>query len=219
MQKESKQKRIDRTGIIFSKLVEEFPDAHCALNYNSPLELLIATILSAQCTDKNVNRVTRNLFLKYRCARDYAESSLEELSEDIRSIGLYRAKAKNIRLACQSLLENHDGQVPASMKSLIELAGVGRKTANVVLGNIFGINEGVVVDTHVGRIVQLLGLTTEDNPVKIERDLIALVPEVDRTMFSHVLIEHGRKTCVANRPRCQACVVSENCFYYLRQKK
>jgi len=140
MPKESKQKRIDRTGIIFSKLVEEFPDAHCALNYKSPLELLIATILSAQCTDKNVNRVTRNLFLKYRSAHDYAESSLEELSEDIRSIGLYRAKAKNIRLACQSLIENHGGEVPASMQCLVKLAGVGRKTANVVLGNIFGIN-------------------------------------------------------------------------------
>ncbi len=219
MQKESKRKRIQRTKVVFEKLLLEFPDAHCALNYKNPLELLIATILSAQCTDKNVNRVTRELFQKYQTAKDYADSDLEELSQDIRSIGLYRAKAKNIRLTCQALVNQHGGQVPASMEALVALFGVGRKTANVVLGTIFGINEGVVVDTHVGRIVRLLGLTSEESPVKIEQDLLVLVPKPDRTKFSHLLIEHGRKTCIANRPKCFACAVADYCNYNLKQKK
>jgi endonuclease III len=214
MGKESKKSRVSRTGSIYLRLFQEFPDASCALNHKNPLELLIATILSAQCTDKKVNAVTPNLFLAYPRTIDYAQAPLEDLEGAIRSIGLFRSKARNIQSCCQTLENFHQGQVPDSMDQLITLAGVGRKTANVVLSNIFGKNEGVVVDTHVRRISKLLGLTTKDTPEKIEPDLMALIPQADWGVFSHLLILHGRKTCIARRPRCADCSVKDFCRFY-----
>jgi endonuclease III len=187
------------------------PDAHCELDYSNPLELLIATILSAQCTDKQVNIVTASLFKKYRSARDYAQAPAGVLEEDIRRIGLYRNKAKNIRAACQALVEKHGGQVPRTMKDLVELGGVGRKTANVVLGNAFEINEGIVVDTHVVRLSRRLGLSAQTTPEKIEVELQRLVPQKDWTVFSHLLIWHGRRRCFARNPDCENCEVKADC--------
>jgi endonuclease-3 len=189
-----------------------------------PLELLVATILSAQCTDVQVNKVTPALFKKYRTARDYAESNPAELEQDLKAIGLYRAKAKNIRLAGQMLVEKHSGEVPQTIEELVELPGVGRKTANVVLGNAFGENIGVVVDTHVARLSARLGLTTEIDPKKIEPALMKLVPQPDWTIFSHWLIFHGRRRCKAQNPDCPNCEITELCpsypkFMKLREKR
>ncbi len=211
MGRESQKARVLRARSVYARLYLELPDAACALIHKNPLELLIATILSAQCTDKKVNAVTPDLFASYPRARDYAEASLDDLEEAIRTIGLFRSKARNIQLCCQTLEKNHGGQVPGSMDDLITLAGVGRKTANVVLSNIFGINEGVVVDTHVRRISGLLGLTRHQSPEKIEPDLMALIPREDWGTFSHLLILHGRKTCIARRPRCKDCSVNDLC--------
>ena len=204
-------KRQDRTAAIICKLQITYPNARCELTYSSPLELLIATILSAQCTDKQVNIVTSYLFKKYRATSDYIEVHLEELQNDIKRIGLFRNKSKSIQKCCRSLIENHGGSVPANMKSLIALAGVGRKTANVVLGNAFNINEGVVVDTHVARLSNRLGFTLEKNPEKIEINLQKLVPRNDWTMFSHWLIWHGRRRCSARNPDCSVCEIAELC--------
>jgi len=211
MPRESLSARRERTGRIIDCLKRAYPDAHCELNYSNPLELLVATILSAQCTDKQVNIVTAELFRKYRTAADYAKADLEELMNDIRRIGFFRNKAKNIRACCRRLVERHGGQVPRTMEELIELGGVGRKTANVVLGNAFNINHGVVVDTHVGRLARRLGLTRETTPEKVERDLMKLVPREDWTMFSHWLIWHGRRRCAARRPECSRCELAELC--------
>ena len=211
MPRESIKAKTDRTAAIIYKLQIIYPNARCELTYSSPLELLIATILSAQCTDKQVNIVTSYLFKKYRAASDYIEVHLEELQNDIKRIGLFRNKSKSIQKCCRSLIENHGGSVPANMKSLIALAGVGRKTANVVLGNAFNINEGVVVDTHVARLSNRLGFTLEKTPEKIEFNLQKLVPRNDWTMFSHWLIWHGRRRCSARNPDCSVCEIAELC--------
>ena len=211
MPSESNAAKAERTTRIIDGLQAAYPDAHCELDHRSPLELLIATILSAQCTDKQVNIVTANLFKKYRRADDYVVVPLEELQEDIKRIGLFRNKAKSIQNCCRALVESHGGKVPATMDALVALAGVGRKTANVVLGNAFGINEGIVVDTHVGRLARRLGLTAEKTPEKIELALQKLVPVADWTMLSHWLIFHGRRRCSARKPECAECEIAPLC--------
>ena len=198
-------------GEVIPRLKEAYPDARTELNWTNPLELLVATILSAQTTDVQVNSVTGNLFSDYRTARDYAEADPEELEEAIRPTGFFRNKAKSLRGMARALLEDHDGEVPASMPELVALPGVGRKTANVVLGNAFDIDEGVVVDTHVRRVSNRLGITTEKDPVKIEQDLIAIVPEGERALFSHLLIFHGRRVCKARKPDCPNCTLNDIC--------
>jgi len=188
-----------------------YPAARCELNFRDPLELLIATILSAQCTDKQVNIVTADLFKKYRKAEEYAGADLSQLEQDLRRIGLFRNKAKSLRTCCRQLVERHGGLVPRTMDELIQLAGVGRKTANVVLGNAFQINEGIVVDTHVARLCRRLGLSREESPEKIERALQNLVPQNEWASFSHLLIWHGRRRCFARGPDCLRCEISAHC--------
>jgi len=205
----SNQKK--RTGEIIKRLKKEYPDAHCALVHANAFELLIATILSAQCTDERVNIVTANLFRKHRKPQDYLEVSPEELEQDIHSTGFFRNKAKNIRGACEKITKDFDGEIPRSMEELLTLNGVARKTANVVLGNAFGIASGVVVDTHVSRLSNRLGLTEQTAPEKIEKDLQPLVPEKDWIMFPHWLISHGRKICQARKPKCPECVLNDIC--------
>jgi endonuclease-3 len=200
-----------RTKKIIAGLRKTYPDAHCELNYSNPLELLIATILSAQCTDKRVNMVTAELFKKHRSAADFANAPLAELEQDIRTTGFFRNKAKNIQACCRKLVERHGGAVPGTMEELIHLDGVGRKTANVVLGNAFGVNVGVVVDTHVARLSQRLGLTKQKQPEKIEEDLMKLVPREQWTLWSHWLIWHGRRRCDARRPDCAQCEIRTLC--------
>lgn len=203
-----------RTAEIIKRLKRTYPDAHCALNHTNPFELLIATILSAQCTDVQVNIVTANLFRKYRGPQDFINVSQEELEHDIRSIGFFRSKAKNIQTASKRLLEVYGGEVPRTMEDVTSLAGAGRKTANVVLGNAFGIASGVVVDTHVSRLSQRLGITKQQTPEKIEKDLEKLVPKYDWVMFSHWLIFHGRQVCKARKPLCTLCVLADICPSY-----
>ena len=200
-----------RTGEILAGLRKAYPDAHCELNFSSPLELLVATILSAQCTDKRVNIVTGELFKKFRTARDYADASLAEIEEVVKSTGFFRNKAKNIQACCRKLVERHGGEVPRTMGELHALDGVGRKTANVVLGNAFNLNVGVVVDTHVSRLSQRLGLTREMTPEKIELALMKLVPQADWTLLSHWLIWHGRRRCGARKPDCVSCEIRRLC--------
>jgi endonuclease III len=200
-----------RTKKIIGLLRKEYPDVKCSLNFSSPLELLIATILSAQCTDERVNIVTADLFRKYRKAEDYLKVPITELEQDIRSTGFYRNKAKSIQGACKLIAEKFNGRVPETFDELLTLPGVARKTANVVMGNAFGIASGVVVDTHVSRITQLLKLTTNTTPEKIEQDLVELVPKKDWIDFSHLLIYHGRAVCIARRPQCDKCVIEKLC--------
>ncbi|MCC6825924.1 MAG: endonuclease III [Acidobacteria bacterium] len=200
-----------RSAEILRRLKKEYPDAHCALDHTSPFELLIATILSAQCTDARVNIVTAELFRKYRRPQDYIDVTQEELEKDIHSTGFFRNKAKNIRAACKRLIDEYNGEVPQTMDELLTLAGVARKTANVVLGNAFGIAAGVVVDTHVSRVSQRLGFTAARSPEAIERDLAALIPKKDWIMLPHRLIFHGRKICVARKPKCSECVLADQC--------
>jgi len=188
-----------------------YPNAHCELNFRNPLELLVATILSAQCTDKRVNMVTPELFKKYRTAKDYANAPQAELKNAIRSTGFYRNKTKSIRAAMRAIAEEHGGKVPNAMEKLRALPGVGRKTANVVLGNAFGKNEGIVVDTHVARLSHRLGLTKQKDPEKIERDLMKLIPREYWTDWSHWLIWHGRRRCFARKPDCSQCEVFQLC--------
>jgi endonuclease-3 len=211
MPRETAEAKIARTKQIISGLRKAYPDAHCELNHASPLQLLIATILSAQCTDKRVNIVTADLFNKYRTAQDFAQADLPRLEQEIRTTGFFRNKAKSIKTCCQSLVEKHGGSVPKTMEELIELGGVGRKTANVVLGNVFDVNVGVVVDTHVARLSMRLGLTAEKDPVRIERALMKLVPQKDWALFSHLLIWHGRRRCYARKPDCPGCEVRTVC--------
>ncbi len=203
-----------RVPLLCAGLRKLYPDAHCELDHKDALELLVATILSAQCTDALVNRVTPELFKKYRSALAYARAQAEEMEYDLRRIGLYRAKAKNIRAMAQMLVEKYGGQVPRTMEELVELPGVGRKTANVVLGNSFDLNVGVVVDTHVARLSQRLGLTKHTDPKKIEPVLMKLVPQRDWTLFSHWLIFHGRRICKALRPACPDCGIKHLCPSY-----
>jgi endonuclease-3 len=202
----------EKTNRIIKALNRAYPQAHCALQFDNALELLIATILSAQCTDKQVNIVTGILFKKYKKAEDYAQVSIGELEEDIRSTGFFRNKAKNIQGCCRELIRRHQGKVPRTMEELAALPGIGRKTANVVLGNAFGI-PGIVVDTHVGRIAQRLGLTREKDPVRIEYALMPLIPEKHWTLFSHQMIEHGRGLCSARSPQCPACFLRPWCNF------
>ena len=203
-----------RTAEVIKRLRREYPDAHCALNHTNAFELLIATILSAQCTDARVNIVTADLFRKYRKPADYLKVSQEELQEDIRSTGFFRNKAKNIQAACERIIEVYGGQVPRTMEDLLTLGGVAGKTANVVMGNAFGIPSGVVVDTHVSRLSQRIGLTQEKTPEKIERDLEKLVPKKHWIMFPHWLISHGRAVCIARKPKCEICVIADQCEYF-----
>ena len=196
---------------IIAELRQLYPQATCTLNYSNPLELLIATQLSAQCTDERVNIVTAKLFQKYRNVEDFAQVSQEELEQDIRSTGFYRNKAKNIRGTCQRLITAYGSEVPRTMKELLTLPGVARKTANVVLGNAFGIVEGFVVDTHVGRLSRRFGWTTNTDPVKIEQDLMRIIPRSDWLDLSHLLIFHGRAICDARRPLCEQCALSQFC--------
>jgi endonuclease-3 len=200
-----------RTLEIIKKLKKAYPEAHCALNHTSAFELLIATILSAQCTDERVNIVTADLFRKYRGPHDYLGVLQEELEHDIHSTGFFRNKAKNIQAACKRIVEEFNGEVPQTMDEILTLGGVARKTANVVLGNAFGIASGVVVDTHVSRLSQRLGLTENENAEKIENDLLDLVPKKDWIMFPHWLITHGRQICQARKPKCFECTIASLC--------
>ena len=196
---------------VVLRLEAEYPDARTELDWKNPLELLVATMLSAQTTDVQVNRVTQSLFAKYRTAEDYAHADPTELEEDIRPTGFYRNKARSLRNMAGALVEEHEGEVPGTMQDLVALPGVGRKTANVVLGNAFGVDEGIVVDTHVRRVSGRLGLTENKDPVKVEQDLMKIVPEADWTVFSHLLILHGRRTCKARKPDCPNCVLNDIC--------
>lgn len=196
---------------LIAALRKTYPDAHCELDFTTPLELLIATILSAQCTDKRVNMVTPALFARFKTAADYADAPLAELERMIRSTGFFRNKAKSIQAACRDIAGKHGGCVPDTMEALTALHGVGRKTANVILGNAFDKSEGVVVDTHVLRLSQRLGLTKQKTPEKIEADLMKLVPRAQWTMFSHWLIWHGRRRCTARGPECETCELAALC--------
>ena len=211
MPRETKEAKAARGKRIIAGLKKTYPGAHCELDHSNPLELLIATILSAQCTDKRVNIVTAELFKKYRTAADYAGAPLPELELAIKSTGFFRNKAKSIKTACRNIVDKHHGGVPRTMEELTRLGGVGRKTANVVLGNAFAINCGVVVDTHVARLAYRLGLTRETDPLKIEQELMALVPQPEWTLFSHLLIWHGRRRCYARNPECEKCEVRGLC--------
>jgi len=209
-------KRADRLSApeilnIFEILCKEYPDAKIALSYRNPLELLVATILSAQCTDERVNKVTGSLFKKYPTVESYAQASLTELEEAIKSTGFFRNKARNIKACCELILERFGGRIPQTMDELITLPGVARKTANIVLSNAFAIVEGIAVDTHVRRLAYRLGFTTENDPNKIERDLMNVIPKKYWFNLSYVLIDHGRKICKARAPGCKRCVVRRLC--------
>ena len=211
MSRESKANLTRRLAKLIAKLKEVYPNAGCALRHGDPLRLLVATILSAQCTDKRVNIVTKTLFKKYKTPSDYAEASQRTLENEIRSTGFFRNKAKNIRGACAKIISDFDGKVPHTMAQLLTLPGVARKTANCVLGNAFGVAEGVVVDTHVIRLSGRLGLTKHKQPVKIERDLVELVPPEEWILWSHLLIFHGRAVCTARKPDCDNCRLAALC--------
>jgi len=201
----------ERIGPIIARLKERYPEAGCSLEHADPLELLVATILAAQCTDARVNQVTRTLFRKYRTANDYATADPAVFEAEIRSTGFFRNKTKSILGMGAALVERHGGRVPDTMEDLLGLPGVGRKTANVILGNAFGKDEGIVVDTHVARICPLLGLTRENEPDRIEPELMAIVPKAEWTLFPHLLIHHGRAVCIARRPRCGECPLADLC--------
>jgi endonuclease-3 len=199
-----------RAGRIVRKLAKLYPDAHCALNYANPLQLLVATILSAQCTDERVNRITPALFARYPDAHAFADADQAELEKMIRSTGFFHSKAKNLIDCCRKLVECHDAEVPRTMEELVQLPGIGRKTANVLLGNVFDV-PGIVVDTHVGRLSQRMGLTEHTDAEKIERDLMELIPRKQWTMFSHRMIFHGRQVCHARKPLCDQCQLAALC--------
>ncbi|HEV8148884.1 MAG TPA: endonuclease III [Gemmatimonadales bacterium] len=211
IRRESKAARQRRAAKIFTRLVAEYPDAHCELDYRTPYQLLVATILSAQCTDVRVNLVTPAFFARYPTPRALAGAERQDVEELIRSTGFFRNKAKSLIGMAQALTERHGGEVPREMETLRALPGVGRKTANVILGNAYGINEGVTVDTHVARLAARLRLSGQQTPERIERDLMALFPLEEWTLLSHLLIWHGRRICLARTPRCERCVVNELC--------
>jgi endonuclease-3 len=209
--RETDRTKAARLKKIIAALDRTYPEAHCELAHTDPLQLLVATILSAQCTDQRVNLVTAELFKKFRSAADYADAPPAELEQAIKPTGFFRNKAKNLQACCRKLVECHHGQVPNTMEELTQLDGVGRKTANVILGNAFGINAGVVVDTHVARLSQRLGLTNQKDPAKIEQELMALVPQKQWTLFGHWLIWHGRRRCDARKPDCLNCEIQKLC--------
>ena len=201
----------EQVSAIIAELRRLYPDAKCSLDFSNPLELLVATQLSAQCTDERVNLVTVDLFKKYRSAEDYATVSQEEFEKDIKSTGFYRNKAKNIRAAAQRMITGYGGEVPRTMEEMLTLPGVARKTANVVLGNAYGIVVGFVVDTHIGRLARHFGWTTSEDPVKVEQDLMRIIPQPDWLDLSHMLIYHGRAICTARKPACAACTLANLC--------
>ena len=201
----------ERAAEILRLLEKTYPEAAIALRYSNPLELLISTILSAQATDEQINKITPRLFEKYKTPEDYANANLEELQQDIRSSGFYRNKAKNIRNCCKMLVEKYHSQVPRTMEELVELPGVARKTANIVLTNAFGVVEGIAVDTHVRRLAQRLGLSDTDDPVKIELNLMKILPKENWERISDLLIFHGRRVCYARRPNCAGCILNKIC--------
>lgn len=201
----------ERARIIFQTLESVYPGAKCSLNYKNPLQLLVATILSAQCTDDRVNQVTANLFVKYPDALAFAKTPVSELEQDIRSTGFYRNKAKNIQAACLRIVNAYNGEVPSDMDDLLTLAGVARKTANVVLGNAFNISSGFVVDTHIGRLAQRMGFSKQKLPEKIEQDLMALFDQKIWVQMGHILISHGRKVCTSRKAHCELCPIGKLC--------
>ena len=201
----------EQVEAIIAELRRLYPDATCSLNFSTPLELLVATQLAAQCTDERVNLVTKDLFRKYRSVADFATVSQEELEQDIKSTGFYRNKAKNIRATCQRIIAEYGGEVPHTMKELLSLPGVARKTANVVMGNAFGIVEGYIVDTHNMRLSRRFGWTTSEDPVKIEQTLMHIIPQKDWLDLSHFMIYHGRAICDARKPRCEQCTLAKLC--------
>lgn len=211
METETESEKRKRVLKIIELLEKEYPRAKTALHYSSPLEILVATILSAQCTDKRVNIVTKSLFKKYKTAEGYANADLAELEQDIRSTGFYRNKAKNIKNAARMMVEKFDSQVPDTMEEILELPGVARKTANIVLSNAYGVIEGIAVDTHVRRLSKRLGLTENKNPDKIEKDLMQIVPKSHWKRITDLLIFHGRNVCMARKPKCDSCVLNKLC--------
>jgi endonuclease-3 len=211
LQQETSFQKRKRTRQLIARLKVAHPDAHCSLNYANPLELLVATVLSAQCTDERVNRVTESLFKTYRTAGDYVAAPPGQLEEDIKSTGFYHNKAKALRACCAELVTRYGGEVPSNMAALVQLPGVGRKTANVILGNAYEMAEGIVVDTHVRRLSGRLGLTKHTDPDKVEQDLLQLVPQEDWIIVGHLLILHGRRICAARAPKCSVCPVNDLC--------
>lgn len=201
----------ERVNELIARLHQAYPDAKCSLDFTTPLELLVATILSAQCTDERVNMVTKTLFKKYRTAQDYADAPLAQLEQDLKQVNFYRNKARNIQAAARMLVQRYGGQVPQTMADLIALPGVARKTANVVLGNAYGIVEGIVVDTHAGRVSRRLGLASSEDPVKAEQELMKVIPRQDWLAYTHLLIYHGRAVCQARKPLCQQCTLVDLC--------
>lgn len=211
MKRETAEHIKARTKKIIAHLRKEYPDPKIALNYSNPLELLVAVILSAQCTDERVNIVTQDLFRKYRTAADYANANQAEFEQEIRPTGFFRNKAKNTIACCRMMVAKHDGKVPQTLEELVELAGVGRKTAHCVMGGAYGVSTGVIVDTHVKRLSERLGFSRKPSPDKIEQDLMEIVPQKDWYEFSNMLIWHGRKVCIARKPNCPACAIHEFC--------
>jgi endonuclease III len=211
MPRESKKALEKRADAVYRILEEEYPDAHCALDHRNPFELTVATILSAQCTDERVNMVTPELFRRFPAPEDLAGARQDEVEEIVHSTGFFRNKARNLIGMAEAVVERHEGHVPRTLKDLVKLPGIGRKTANVVLGNAFDIDEGVVVDTHVKRISKRLGFTRETSPVKVERDLMKLFPRERWTMLAHLMIFHGRAICDARKPLCGECPVAHLC--------
>lgn len=213
VQKEDITKKKERAKKIYEKLLQLYPDAHCTLNYRSPFELLIMTILASQCTDERVNQVCKPLFQELKSPHDFINIGQKQLENRIRPVGFYKNKAKHIINTCKLLIEKYDGKVPNTMDDLLQLHGVGRKTANVILGECFKI-PGIIVDTHCGRLALRLGLTSSDNPEKIEKDLMQILPEEKWTLFSHLLVFHGRNICLARKPKCSLCIINKYCNFY-----
>jgi endonuclease III len=209
--RESRKARRERTSVILAGLAEAYPESRCSLTHESPLQLVVATVLSAQCTDAAVNRATPALFARFRTAADYANASQEEMEGYLGSLNFFRNKSRSLIGLGRALVERHGGEVPADLEALTQLPGVGRKTANVVLGVGFGMAEGVVVDTHVKRVAARLGLTREEEPEKVERDLLKLLPEEERVIFTHRVIDHGRAVCTARKPHCDRCILAAVC--------
>jgi len=218
VQKEDIKKKKEKAKKIYEKLSQLYPDAHCTLNYRSPFELLIMTILASQCTDERVNQVCKPLFQELKSPQDFIHIGQKQLENRIRPVGFYKNKAKHIIDTCKLLIEKHDGKVPSTMDDLLQLHGVGRKTANVILGECFNI-PGIIVDTHCGRLAQRLGLTSSDNPEKIEKDLMQILPEKIWTLFSHLLVFHGRNICLARNPKCNLCIINKYCSFYKKVNK
>jgi len=213
--KEKLQELKKRVREIIKRLKKAYPDAKIALNFKNPLQLLVATILSAQCTDERVNEVTKDLFKKYKTAKDFAEADLDELAEDIKSTGFYRQKAQYIKECCKILVEKYNGKVPKTMEELLELPGVARKTANIVLANAYGIVEGIPVDTHVRKVSQRLGIVSSKQPEKMEKELMEVIPKKDWFIFPYLVQAHGRKICLGRKPKCKECILNDLCDAYL----